>query len=306
MRPRDLRAAIILATLAFAALGLSASASAKPAPKPSASSKGELYDTTPSGGTLLHKSTNHGSTWTQATTADPSSGDDCVTTDQSGAIYECKLAGSQAAAPLQADVWKSLAWQYGTNAANIVVCGTSCSPFGVDRQWTAAYIPPGGTTNTALVVFNYHDFYGPSQIWVNVSTNGGSVFGDPIDVMANFTSNSTDQAAVALANSACNTVPIGTAIARSASGTDLRRVDRIRPGERSHRLQRDDGAGVPQPLRRVVRRPGEDVDAATRLRRRHRSRHLDAVRGLHSRQPGKPVYRFHDPGAERRPCRLRC
>jgi hypothetical protein len=108
MRPRDLRAAIILATLAFAALGLSASASAKPAPKPSASSKGELYDTTPSGGTLLHKSTNHGSTWTQATTADPSSGDDCVTTDQSGAIYECKLAGSQATAPLQADVWKSL------------------------------------------------------------------------------------------------------------------------------------------------------------------------------------------------------
>src|ERR1700757_2675118 len=35
-----------------------------------ANSKGELYDTTPSGGTILYKSTDRGVSWTQATTAD--------------------------------------------------------------------------------------------------------------------------------------------------------------------------------------------------------------------------------------------
>jgi hypothetical protein len=105
---------------------------------------------------------------------------------------------------------------YGNNNVDVGVgsnvCGTSCNPFGVDRQWTAAYIPPGGTTDNALVALAYHDFYGPSQIWVNISTDGAKTFGTPIDVMANFTVNGADQAAVALADSACNTVPTGTAI----------------------------------------------------------------------------------------------
>src|SRR4051794_27518929 len=192
-------------------------------PSIASNSKGELYDTTPQGGTLLYKSTNAGASWTQATTADPSSGDDCVFTDQSNAVYECNLAGSESTAPLQADVWKSVddgqSWIYGNNNVNLAagsnLCGTSCSPFGVDRQWGDAYIPPGGSTNTATVVLANHDFYGPSQIWVNVSNNGGSTYGDPIDVMANFTTNAASQAAVALADSACNTVPIGAAIAQS-------------------------------------------------------------------------------------------
>ena len=140
MRARYLRAlAFAAALIAVAAIG-TAGATGKPTPAPSyklanvgayggeptiaSNSKGELYDTTPSGGTLLYKSTNHGSTWTQATTADPSSGDDCVFTDQSNAVYECNLAGSPEAAPLQADVWKSLddgnTWMYGDNAVNIV------------------------------------------------------------------------------------------------------------------------------------------------------------------------------------------
>src|SRR2546423_2283868 len=144
--------AFAAALIAIAAIGTTG-ASGKPSPAPgykladvgafggeptiTANSKGELYDTTPSGGTLLYKSTNHGTTWTQATTADPSSGDDCVFTDQSNALYECNLAGSQSTAPLQADVWKSLddgkTWLYGDNAINIVtggsnLCGTSCSP----------------------------------------------------------------------------------------------------------------------------------------------------------------------------------
>jgi hypothetical protein len=64
-------------------------------PSITANSKGELYDTTPSGGTVLYKSTDRGVSWTQATTADPASGDDCVFTDQSDALYLCNLAGSQ-------------------------------------------------------------------------------------------------------------------------------------------------------------------------------------------------------------------
>ena len=56
-------------------------------PTIAANGKGELYDTTPSGGTILYKSTDQGATWTQATTADPSSGDDCVFTDQSNSLY---------------------------------------------------------------------------------------------------------------------------------------------------------------------------------------------------------------------------
>jgi hypothetical protein len=192
-------------------------------PSIAASSTGELYDTTPSGGTILYKSTTHGSTWTQATTADPTSGDDCVATDQSNALYLCNLAGSQSTGPLQADVWKSLddgtTWQYGNNNVNQLggsnICGTSCSPFGVDRDWVDAYIPPGGTTNTARVVLMYHDFFGPSQIWVNTSTDGGKTFGPPVDILANLTPNGTDQGVIAQADSACNTVPAGVRIAKS-------------------------------------------------------------------------------------------
>jgi hypothetical protein len=185
--------------------------------------RGELYDTTPSGGTVLYKSTDRGATWTQAKTADPSSGDDCVFTDQSGALYLCNLAGSQSSAPLQADVWKSLddgtTWAYGNNqidtAAGANVCGTSCQPFGVDRDWADAYIPPHGTTNTATVALMYHDFYGPSQIWVNLSTDGGKTFGPSENILANMTVTAADQGAVAEADSACNTVPTGLRIEKT-------------------------------------------------------------------------------------------
>jgi hypothetical protein len=188
-------------------------------PTITANLKGELYDTTPSGGTILYKSTNKGVSWTKTTTADPASGDDCVFTDQANKLYLCNLAGSQSTGPLQADVWKSFddgaSWVYGNNTINTGgqnVCGTSCNPFGVDRPWGAAFIPPGGTTNTAEVVLMYHDFYGPSHIWVNLSQDGGKTFGPPIDVLANLTSNGTSQGVVALAESTCNTVPAGTGI----------------------------------------------------------------------------------------------
>src|SRR5207237_217819 len=124
---------------------------------------GRLYDTTPSGGTITYRSVDHGATWTPTAIADPSSGDDCLATDQENSVYLCNLAGSEGAAPLQADGWKSTnlgaSWSHGS--AFIPQCGsTSCSPFGVDRDWVAASIPQGGHTNTAEVVLMYHDFYG--------------------------------------------------------------------------------------------------------------------------------------------------
>src|SRR5207237_8609412 len=82
--------------------------------------KGVLYDTTPSGGTITYRSANAGVTWQQVTTADPNSGDDCLATDQSNAVYLCNLAGSEWVAPLQADGWKSANggayWHHGEAA----------------------------------------------------------------------------------------------------------------------------------------------------------------------------------------------
>jgi hypothetical protein len=57
----------------------------------------------------------------------------------------------------------------------------------------------------------YHDFYGPSEIWVNISTNGGASFGLPKLVLA--TSTITPGAITAQGSTFCNTVPAGVAIA---------------------------------------------------------------------------------------------
>jgi hypothetical protein len=139
-------------------------------------SLGQLYDSTPSGGTLTYTSTNHGRSWAPVTTADPRSGDDCLATDQANSVYLCNLNVIAGTSTLQADVFKSTnqgkTWTKGTTPS-VPACGsTSCSPFGVDRPWVAASIPAGGTTKTAEVVLMYHDFFGPSQIWVNISHDG--------------------------------------------------------------------------------------------------------------------------------------
>jgi hypothetical protein len=179
---------------------------------------GQLYDTTPSGGTLVYTSTDRGTTWKKVGIADQASGDDCLATDQSNAVYLCNLAGSQGVAPLQADVFKSIDhganWTHG--AGNLPQCATSCSPFGVDRDWVAASIrQPGAGTDTAEVVLMYHDFYGPSQIWVNVSTDGGRTFGPPQDVLTSplFTPGAIAGTVVAQGYTMCNTVPAGVGIA---------------------------------------------------------------------------------------------
>ncbi len=195
---------------------------------------GRLYDTTPSGGTLTYASTNHGASWSQVTTADPKSGDDCLTTDQPNSVYLCNLAGSEGVAPLQADVWKSTdhgtTWTHGLGT--IPQCATSCSPFGVDRDWVAASIPAGGTTASAEVVLMYHDFYGPSQIWVNISRDGGATFGVPQEVLTSpaVTPGAVTGTLVAQGYTFCNTVPAGAAIVPPGlppRRSHLRRVDRI-------------------------------------------------------------------------------
>ena len=234
LRTRALASAASLGSLVAAGLALGSPLAALGAPAPAYSlanvgpyggepsivsdSVGQLYDTTPSGGLLTYTSTDHGSTWRQVTTADPNSGDTCVTTDQSNAVYVCNLAGSEGVAPLQADVWKSIdhgtTWVHGAGA--IPQCGTSCSPFGVDRQWAAASIlPPATTTAQAEVVLMYHDFYGPSQIWVNISHDGGASFGPPQEVLAGpaVTPGAVTGTLVAEGYTFCNTVPAGVAIA---------------------------------------------------------------------------------------------
>lgn len=183
--------------------------------------KGQLYDSTPSGGTITYTSTDRGSTWAKVTTADTSSGDDCLASDQSNAVYLCNLNGSAETVPLQADVWKSTnhgqTWTRGQAVARQAsVCGTSCQPFGVDRDWVAASIlPPATSTSKAEVVLMYHDFYGPSQIWVNISHDGGATFGPAQEVLASpaVTPGPVAGTLVAQSYTFCNTVPAGVGIA---------------------------------------------------------------------------------------------
>ncbi len=197
------------------------------------------------------RSFNKGRTWSQIESPDPASGDTCITTDQANALYWCNLAGSQGSLPLQADAWKSniapnpacttnlgsppgspntCNWIHGDPAAlgttnlNPSACvppvtgppfATSCNIFGVDRQWTAASnlspVPTGYTGPE--VVLMYHDFYGPSQIWVNISKDGGVTFGPPIEVLAN--ANPTNaQTFIAQGFTLCNTVPAGVQIVK--------------------------------------------------------------------------------------------
>ena len=183
---------------------------------------GVLYDFTPSGGMVGYRSATRGKTWTPMTVPDKNSGDDCVTTDQTGAIYACNLAGSPEDAPLQADVWKSTnggaSWVRGENSTpglNAKTCATSCSPFGVDRDWLAAsLLKKGDPTTKAEVALMYHDFYGPTSIWVNISTDGGKTFGKVTNVINGpaFTPGGVSGSIEADGFTFCSTVPAGVSI----------------------------------------------------------------------------------------------
>src|SRR5207249_10779572 len=99
----------------------------------------------------------------------------------------------------QGKTWpqEATGWAQMPNASN--------QPMLVDRQWTDAWIPPGKTTKDALVGLSYHD-WGPSQIWVNVSTDGGKTFGPPVDAISD---------PQAEADSFCSTIPGGLRIVPS-------------------------------------------------------------------------------------------
>ncbi len=200
-------------------------------PSLTSDSSGVLYATTPSG-PETYRSTTAGAVWDHIQSPDNNSGDDCLNTDQANSLYWCNLASTtKSNLPLQADVWKSTSgdittcglttpscnWQYGNNATTAGACGTSCNPFGVDRQWVASSItgvPPSTDTAHALVVLMYHDFYGPSHIWVNVSTDGGATFGTAKEVLSGgFTNNATGTVA-AEGYTFCNSVPAGVGVVR--------------------------------------------------------------------------------------------
>ncbi len=174
-----------------------------------------------------YRSTNAGATWTAgATNAASSTGDDCLATNQLNELFLCNLTiNSSSNAVLQGDVYKSVDhgdhWThstgvvFGTNSTCAPFPSTSCSPFGVDRDWVDAYIPSGGSAANGEVVLMYHDFYGPSHIWVNISNNDGTSFGGPEDVLANLVPSAS--AALSIADTACSTVPAAVKIAKGGA-----------------------------------------------------------------------------------------
>ena len=184
---------------------------------------GVLYETTPGGKAPVYRSTDDGQTWSSLPTAWTSSGDDCVTTDQAGSLYWCNLGNTaHGPAPLQADSFtlqnaatcsSDCTWVHGQGQVPDR-CDTSCQPFGVDRQWLAASIPSGGTPDNAEVILTYHDFYGPSSIWINKSTDGGKTFGPSTNVIAPpaVTPGAVTGSLAAEGYTFCSTVPAGVSI----------------------------------------------------------------------------------------------
>ncbi|HEY2299772.1 MAG TPA: sialidase family protein [Jatrophihabitans sp.] len=75
-------------------------------------------------------------------------------------------------------------------------------PASVDREWLAAYAPPGAGASSSDVYLSYHDF-SINTIWVNASHDGGQTWSQPVNVI-------NDPAAQNA--SACDTVPAGTAV----------------------------------------------------------------------------------------------
>ncbi|HZU76907.1 MAG TPA: hypothetical protein VFA70_09105, partial [Dehalococcoidia bacterium] len=196
---------------------------------------GYLYVTSPSGPeTFRANPGSNGSSWTPIQSGDTSSGDDCFGMDEINTLYWCNLASmTYSTLPLQADDFHSTVaetcttnchWVHGTATAGTTSTkcpgGTSCNPFGVDRDWTAASYLGGPPPNPqpkgysgAEVVLMYHDFYGPSEIWVNISKDGGNTFGTAKAVIPSCTSSGCLPGEVeAQGYQMCNTVPAGVAI----------------------------------------------------------------------------------------------
>lgn len=157
------------------------------------------------GGMHFFYSDNRGRTWKAGGFADTGSGDTSVNIDSSGAVYQSNLDGQ-----LQGDVYKS--HDHGKTWIGPGISGGAASdgsstnnPGHVDREWTDAYIAPGKTSKKADVYIGYHDF-GPSDVWVNASHDGGKTFGAAVNVIVE---------PDAIASSACNTIPGSLRVAQA-------------------------------------------------------------------------------------------
>ena len=167
---------------------------------------GTIYVSYPGSAMDMVVSTNGGTSWSPATSPEAPSGDTSVNVDSSGAVYESNLRGIDLTTNmLQVDVFKSFdkgqTWPI-KGQSFLSSSNTTGQPFFVDRQWTDAVIPPGKTTNQALVGIEYHD-WAPGAIWVSTSIDGGARYGAPVDVM---TSPLAAQAGL------CDTIPGGLKI----------------------------------------------------------------------------------------------
>src|SRR5947209_4950560 len=115
---RAVFAAAVSGACALAAVAVPGTAHAAPAPaynavvaapyggEPSIASdnNGVIYVDSPSLGLQVFDSTNHGTSFApMGTDPDPNSGDNCLATDQSNALWQCNLNGSPSTGPLQAD-----------------------------------------------------------------------------------------------------------------------------------------------------------------------------------------------------------
>ena len=166
-------------------------------PSITSDSNGVLYDTTPSG-PQTYRSNDAGATWTTsspptttaATTASRRPGQLAVLVQpgqhDQWATRRCRRTCGSPPPPTSRRA-RQLQLAVGQRATTAGTCSTSCNPFGVDRQWVTSSITgvaPSTDTAHALVVLMYHDFYGPSHIWVNVSTDGGATFGTAEEVLS--------------------------------------------------------------------------------------------------------------------------
>jgi len=170
---------------------------------------GTVYVSAPGALMEFYRSADRGKTWVKGSSPENSSGDTTVNVDASGAVYESNLNGGEGIQDtLQVDVFKSfdkgVTWPQ-KGSSSVEDSNSTGQPALVDRQWVDAWIPPKQGTDQAEVCITYHD-WGPSQIWVSCSTDGGATFGLPVDAVTS---------PEAELDSYCNTIPGGLKIVPS-------------------------------------------------------------------------------------------
>jgi hypothetical protein len=176
--------------------------------------------TRPGGGATDTVTTTGGTAFHTTGSTDPtgSQGGDVAmaTTSWPSTTTDTPAAGTGSNDIVWADLGSNTCGPLGIRASFSTDAGGSwsasdagCQPAQVDRDWVAAYTPPQyrGTAQAAahtLVYDAYHDF-GPSNVWVSRSTDGGATW--------TMVQQSAIQAgSAAQVTSACNTYPGGIAI----------------------------------------------------------------------------------------------